>query len=435
MPPSRWWVLIFSRLWLNAGVRLAYPFLPTIARGLGIGMEQAGFLVAARSFVGLSGIVFGFLSEKKGEKVGLLTGLAFFALSGLFIGFYRTYPWVLAGFILMGLAHAIYNPAVQSYVSAHVPYAARARALGLLESSWSMGWFVGMPMGGFLIVRYGWHVPYTALGLMGIVLFLATTRLPAGPPLSGTAVDPCRKWADDAGNMPKTNGPEPEARMVQRGHTGARAVSHGRLWPALGVTFFALLANESLMIVYGAWMEARFAVGMGSLGLLSTVIGFMELAAELSVALIVDRLGKKRALGAGLLGAAMGYAALWAAPSSLGTAIAVFGIVAYFFEFTVVSSFPYVSELNIKARGRWLSANYSLMVAGRVVGALTGPWLWEHTHSLHGHTALGLLATGAALAFLRIAPNPDGTPKKACDGENRPSKDGPSRAEAASEDH
>lgn len=420
MPPSRWWILIFSRLWLNAGVRLAYPFLPTIARGLGIGMEQAGFLVAARSFVGLSGIVFGILSEKKGEKVGLLTGLAFFALSGLFIGFYRTYPWVLAGFVLMGLAHAVYNPAVQSYVSAHVPYAGRARALGLLESSWSMGWFVGMPLGGFLIARYGWHVPYAALGLIGIALFLATTRLPAAPQGSGTGFDPYQRRHECAGKIPDMRRPDSGHGPGQAARRASRSTPHRKLWPALGVTFFALFANESLMLVYGAWMETRFDVGIGSLGLLSTVIGFMELAAELSVALIVDRLGKKRALAAGLLGAATAYAALMVAPASLGVSIAVFGWIAYSFEFTVVSSFPYVSELNPNARGRWLSANYSLIVAGRVAGALTGPWLWEHTHSLHGHTALGLLATGAALAFLGIAPNPDGAEKRACERENPP---------------
>jgi len=305
-------------------------------------------------------------------------------------------------------------------VSAHVPYAGRARALGLLESSWSMGWFVGMPVGGFLIARSGWHVPYGALGLIGIVLFLATTRLPAAPQDFGTAFDPCRSRPDRSRKMPETKTLNPGPRIGLAAQTNANTAPHRRLWPALGVTFFALFANESLMLVYGAWMEARFDVGIGSLGVLSTVIGFMELGAELSVALIVDRLGKKRALAAGLLGAAAGYTALLAAPASFGASIAVFAIIAYFFEFTVVSSFPYVSELNPNARGRWLSANYSLMVAGRVAGALTGPWLWEHTHSLHGHTALGLLATGAALAFLGIAPNPDGAVKSLCDDENRP---------------
>ncbi|ROQ93383.1 MFS transporter [Desulfosoma caldarium] len=411
MSPSRWWILIFSRLWLNAGVRLAYPFLPTIARGLGIGMEQAGFLVAARSFVGLSAIAFGFLSEKKGEKVGLLVGLVFFSLGGLSIGLYRTYPWVLVGFILMGLAHAVYNPAVQSYVSAHVPYAGRARALGLLESSWSMGWFVGMPVGGFLIARFGWHVPYGALGLIGMVLCLATTRLPAAPephrahpstpPTSrdNPRSTPCKTAIPNHRTMEKITAHRPVAFTFRR-----------RLWPALAVTFFALFANESLMIVYGAWMEFRFAVGIDSLGLLSTSIGVMELAAELSVALVVDRLGKKRALAAGLLGAAACYAALLMAQESLPLAMVVFGAIAYCFEFTVVSSFPYMSELDPGARRRWLSANYTLMVAGRVAGALAGPWLWEHTHTLYGHIGLSFVATLMAFGFLRLAPNPDHKP-------------------------
>ncbi len=454
MPASRWWILLFSRLWLNAGVRLAYPFLPTIARGLGVSMEQAGFLVAARSLVGLLSILFGFLTEKKGEKLGLLLGLFFLAIGGLCIGSRAGYTWVLIGFIFTGLAHAAYNPSVQSYVSAHVPYTLRARALGLLESSWSASWFVGMPLGGFLIAHYGWHVPYVAVGVIGIFLLLLTMRVPAAPqnppevfpssralcaaqksvpsrnitpaaleascpaqkhrPIRGSAdIGPAPLAGDTSAHPEKW--PLSDQLLASQDSTAfetSAAVSHPRLWPALVVTFFALLANESLMIVYGAWVEFRFSLGIGSLGLLSTVIGVMELAAELSVALVVDRLGKKRALAVGLLGASACYAALFIAQSSLVLSMAVFGGIAFFFEFTVVSSFPYMSEIDPNARKRWLSANYSLMVAGRVVGALVGPWLWEHTHTLQGHISLSFLATMVALVFLRLAPNPDSCPRK-----------------------
>lgn len=411
MPPSRWWILIISRLWLNAGVRLAYPFLPTIARGLNVSMEQAGFLVAARSFVGLAGIVFGLVTEKKGEKLGLLLGLSFFSIGALGIGFHLSFSWVLFGFILTGLAHAAYNPSVQSYVSAHVPYALRARALGLLESSWSASWFVGVPLGGFLIARFGWQTPYLALGVIGLGLVLITMGLPSPPEFRQTKLPKLQpSWVNLNPTPCQTARPTPLAMERVMVHGPAASTGRQRLWPALAVSFFTLFANESLMIVYGAWMEFRFAVGIDSLGLLSTSIGVMELAAELSVALVVDRLGKKRALAAGLLGAAACYAALFVTQESMPLAIAVFGAIAYFFEFTVVSSFPYISELDPNARKRWLSANYSLMVAGRVGGALAGPWLWEHTHTLHGHIGLSLAATLVALSFLRLAPNPDRKP-------------------------
>lgn len=409
MPPSRWGLLVFSRLWLNAGVRLAYPFLPTIARGLGVTMEQAGLLVAARSLVGLSGILFGLLCEKKGEKVGLLLGLFFFSLSGFAVGYGRSFPWVLLGFLFMGLAHAVYNPAVQTYVSAHVPYGIRARALGLLESSWSAGWFVGMPLGGVLIARYGWNMPYIVLGVIGIVLLLPTAQLPSAPGVPQTVrflrhppVNPSRN--PTTAHVPELYHAGADCRTLQNplGPTPSK-----RLWAALMVTFCALLANENLMIVYGVWMESRFSVGIGPLGWLSTFIGASELGAELSVALIADRLGKKRALAAGLFGAAVCYAALSVAQTSLVLSVIVFCGIAYCFEFTVVSSFPYISELNPNTRGRWLSANYSLMVAGRVVGALCGPWLWQHTQNLAGHIAVSFLSTGLALVFLRLAPNPD----------------------------
>lgn len=413
MPPSRWWILIISRLWLNAGVRLAYPFLPTIARGLNVSMEQAGFLVAARSFVGLAGIVFGLLTEKKGEKLGLLLGLSFFSIGALGIGFHLSYTWVLFGFILTGLAHAAYNPSVQSYVSAHVSYALRARALGLLESSWSASWFVGVPLCGFLIARFGWHTPYLALGVIGMVLVLITSGLPSPPEPLQTKLSSSPPLRVNLRPTPcQTARPTPVVMETVLAYGPAASTERRRLWLALAATFFTLFANESLMIVYGAWMEFRFAVGINSLGLLSMFIGVMELAAEFSVALMVDRLGKKRALAAGLLGAAACYAALFAVQKSLPLAITVFGAIAYFFEFTVVSSFPYMSELDPNARKRWLSANYSLMVAGRVGGALAGPWLWEHTHTLHGHIGLSFAATLVAFGFLRLAPNPDQKPRE-----------------------
>lgn len=411
IPFSRFGLLIFTRLWLNAGVRLAYPFLPTIARGLGITIEQAGLFVAARSFVGLFGIAFGFLSEKKGEKAGLLLGLAFFSLSGLCIGFHLNRTWVFIGFTLMGLAHAVYNPAVQAYVSGQTPYRIRARALGLLESSWSAGWFVGIPLGGFLISRYGWYIPYMLLGFMGLILFLATLRVPSTSKKFPDLSEPPARGENPPDGTFTMDGQRRKCARVRTAPAGSPG-RHSKPWPALGVSFFALLGNESLMIVYGAWMESRFSIGTGSLGILSTFIGLMELAAELSVVLMVDRLGKKRALSFGLVGAALCYAALPAAQTSVALSVVVFGAIAYFFEFTVVSAFPYVSELNPNARGRWLSANYSFMVAGRVVGALFGPWLWEHTHTLRAHMALSLLATAVAAVFLAMAPNPDRSRKR-----------------------
>ncbi|WP_170920236.1 MFS transporter [Desulfacinum hydrothermale] len=384
-----WLLLIASRIVLNMSFRVAYPFLPAMARGLGISLEQAGLMMAARSLVGLSGIAFGIFAEKRGYKAGLLLGIAFLLVSCFLVTVSQNYWIVFTGFVVMGLATAVYNPSVQSYVSAHVGYRHRARALGLVESSWSASWFLGIPLSGLLIARWGWDSPYLLLLALAVFLFAATFRLP---------------------DAPAGGGPEPAS--SERSGTGSAApnVPSRRIWLALAVTFCIFCGNENVMIVYGAWMESRFGLNVQSLGLFSTLLGLSEFCAEISVALLVDRLGKRRGLTLGIVGTAASYLLLTFVTDSLAAALASLMAMAYFFEFSVVSSFPYISQLAPSERGKWLAANYSLLVAGRVLGALVGPALWEHFGSFQPIAILSIVGNLAALGFLSRAPRPAGEP-------------------------
>jgi MFS family permease len=74
-----WLVILASRVSLNLGVRVTYPFLPAIARGLGIPFEQAGLLVAARHSVGLTSPLWGIVSDRKGHALGMTAGLILLA--------------------------------------------------------------------------------------------------------------------------------------------------------------------------------------------------------------------------------------------------------------------------------------------------------------------------------------------------------------------
>ena len=162
------------------------------------------------------------------------------------------------------------------------------------------------------------------------------------------------------------------------------------------------------MIVYGAWMETQFGLNFQSLGLFSMLMGITEFSAEITVALTVDRLGKKRGLALGIVGTALSYAALSQVGRSLSLAMGCLMAMAFCLEFSVVSSFPYISELQPSKRGQWLAANYSLLIAGRVLGALVGPLLWERFGSLEPVALLSLLGNGMALLLLAKAPRVSG---------------------------
>ena len=112
---SRWtWIVVFfSRLLLNLGVRVTYPFLPAIARGLSISFQQAGFLVAARHFVGLTGALWALVAEKKGYSWGMMIGLTALLLGTFTVSLSTGFAFALVGFILIGISKPVYDPSVQ----------------------------------------------------------------------------------------------------------------------------------------------------------------------------------------------------------------------------------------------------------------------------------------------------------------------------------
>jgi len=63
-------------------------------------------------------------------------------------------------------------------------------------------------------------------------------------------------------------------------------------------------------------------------------------------------------------------------------ALAGLSCMFYLFEFTIVSIFPYVSEMVPAQRGKWLAFNYTALVIGRLCGALSGPWLWQKSTNI-----------------------------------------------------
>ena len=90
-------------------------------------------------------------------------------------------------------------------------------------------------------------------------------------------------------------------------------------------------ANETMAIVYGAWLEDAFGLKVAALGLASAVIGVAELGGEGLVAAVVDRVGKRRAFILGVLGNALMALLLPAAGFSVGGALA--GLFLFFLTF------------------------------------------------------------------------------------------------------
>ncbi len=365
--------ILFARLLINAQFRIVYPFLPVIARGLGLPLETASLLVGVRALAGMTSPFYGWLSDRIGRRGVMLGGLLALAGGALLLasplaapGFRLGIAVALAGFVLLGLSKAAFDPAMQAYVSDAVPYERRGRALGIIELTWAGSWLVGVPLAGLLIARFGWQSPFAVLALLGIAAVFATFRL---NPTAQAGASGSRDFSHPASH----------GRLKSRLRTlWRRPVWLTRSTAAmLAVSVLVVTANENLFMVYGAWFESQFGLPVATLGLASIVIAVAELIAAATSAGIVDRVGKRRALLVGLALNALAYLALPRLSGALGVTLAAMVLVALTSEFAIVSALPLVSELAPEARGIVMAVNSALISAGVMAVSVIAPRLWS----------------------------------------------------------
>jgi len=335
-----------ERLVMNTAFRFVYPFLPAIARGLGIPLEAAGLLVSARWVAGLAtpGIQ-RIAGRGEARRRLIVTGCLLFiagagvtALTGVYVG-------ALLGFALIGLAKPSYDIASQAYIADRVPYQQRARYLAVFELTWALSLLVGAPLTGWLIARGEWTTPFWVFGALTVVALLLVPRF----------VDP---------DLPAV------ATSTQRGRFGSSAVAF------LAVTALFTLGAETMFVVFGAWLEGSFALTLAALGSAAVLIGFAELAGEGATFAFTDRIGKRRSVLIGLMVSAVGFAMLVPAGNSLGIGLAFLALGLFGFEFTIVSSIPLATELEPTTRAHYLAWTVVAMATGRGIGAALGPILF-----------------------------------------------------------
>jgi predicted MFS family arabinose efflux permease len=153
------------------------------------------------------------------------------------------------------------------------------------------------------------------------------------------------------------------------------------------------VANDNLFVVYGAWLENTFNLSIIALGVSTGVIGIAELLGEGLTASLGDRLGLTRSIIFGLTLSGLSYIVLPLLGNSLPLALLSLFIVFLTFEFTIVTSLSFSTEILPDARATMMSGYLAAATLGRVFGALIGGPVW-----MTG----GILATGLVSAFISI---------------------------------
>lgn len=344
--------LTWARFVLVSGLRMTYPFLPAFARGLGVPFASVARLVALRGFGGFLSPFFSPLSERYGRRLVIVVSLIVFAGGALVVVIWPGYWFFGVALFVTGLAKVAYDPAMQAYLGDTVPYSQRGRAIAVSEFSWAGGLLVGAPLIGLVITRQGWQAPFAWLALLAVLSAVLVWRVL--PP----------------GHVRQT-------RAASLGALFAVIRQQPVIWAVVAYVLALMVANETVFIIYGDWMEQSFDLSLTNLGLAAGVIGSAEIVGEFTAGWSVDRFGKRRVVIATGLFTSVAYLLLPYVGGSLVAALVTLFLTFLGFELTFVGSIPLLTEVVPTARSVVLSTALAAGSLGRALGALIGPSVWR----------------------------------------------------------
>ena len=378
------------RFILNTSRRFVYPFAPVLSRGLGVPLTAITSLIALNWATGIIAVFIGPVTDRLGYRLMMIVGMTMLAAGLLVSGIIPIYGVVLVALFLAALGKAVFDPAVQAYISEQVPYRRRGLAIGFLEYSWAGSALLGIPALALVIDRFGWRSPFFlmgALALLGIFALMALIH-----PAEGDAAQPASKI---------------NLKQAWQGVLGEKTARS-----ALVFIFLVSAANDNLFVVYGAWLENSFGLSIVALGLGTSAIGLAELLGETLTATLADRIGLKRSVMTGLTICIIAlpfliryiglkrsvvssliiciifYLVLPFAAQTINMAFFSLFLIFAAFEFMIVASVSMATELLPETRATMMASYMGAAGLGRVVGALMGGPVWL----MGGITATGFVS-------------------------------------------
>ena len=368
-------VAIAMRLVVDTAVRMFYPFLPEISRGLGITLSQGGLLLALRSAMVFPSPLFGAWSDRHGPRALLTAALLAQALGLAWLSTAQGLAQAIAPVILLGLASSAFIPTLQAAVAEHVPFHRRGRVVGIIEFSWAITGLAILPIVGVMMVQNGWQAPLRIVAGLSLVVAPLPFLLPRRRQALTSVQRGFRQMAGAVWRSPSARG-------------------------AILVNGLIFVAAESFFVTYGAWLEQSFGLAPNQIGRVAALLGLAELTASGTSSLFIDRLGKRRGVGIGL--AAMTATLLLLPALERNLALAVAGMAAFTlaFEFSIVSNISLLSEQAPLARGTVMSLAVVASGITRTVSDYVAVALYEQGGLLL--TALFGVAGSAVAVFVLL---------------------------------
>lgn len=149
---------------------LAHP----IKAELGLSDTQLGLLtgLAFALFYSVFGIPVGWIADRIGRVRTMAASCLVWSVCSIACGFSQTFGQMAAARMGVGIGEAGGAPPSYALISDYFPPERRAQALGLFSLGAPLGIFLGMTLGGWAAVEFGWRAAFYVVSLPGVFFAL-----------------------------------------------------------------------------------------------------------------------------------------------------------------------------------------------------------------------------------------------------------------------
>ena len=178
--PSPLLLFCLINLVIGSGAFVIGGILEPIAKDLGTSLPVAGQAMTAYAMATalLAPLVL-LATGRWPRKQVLMLALVLFTAGNAVCAMADSLPFLLAGRVLMGLG-AVFTPVAAGIAVSLVAPAQRGKALALVFLGMSLSYAIGLPLGSWLGLHYGWHTPvWGVTGLSALAVLAVAWRVPA----------------------------------------------------------------------------------------------------------------------------------------------------------------------------------------------------------------------------------------------------------------
>lgn len=262
--------LFFSIFAAVMGVGIVVPLLPVYAKELGasgiyIGLIFGSFSLSRTFFLPY----FGRLSDKRGRKPFIVSGLMAYAVISLaFIAAKDVNALVILRFI-QGSASAMIMPVVMAYIGDITPDGHEGFVMGLFNMSIFFGLSIGPLIGGVIKDHYGLNTAFSSMCLLALIGFL----------LSQTLLPPTTSEKTWQGKKDPT-----EWSIILKDKEIA------------GLIFYRFTYTACIGMIWGflpVFADIEFSLSSSSIGILVMLGVFISGVIHIPMGMIADRINKE----------------------------------------------------------------------------------------------------------------------------------------------